>query len=450
LTAILLTSLAVVVGVVVWLTLLRPVPPPRYLVQTTLYVAPNRDHILFHNVEGRPEFPSQATQIAMVRSRLVLHVALREDKVAKLPLIRNRRDPVEWLEKQLKADFSISPEIMRIFMVGEDPDALKIIVQAVTEAYVHEIVEKENNKRRNRIEVLREIHNKFEANLQTRKKVLRELVINLGEKDAFAAQQKAVAKQRGELEKQILQIKKELRELRIKLRIQQRRKGIPIGPVHLLVQSFGAQGLPPAGVPLGTLTQQLAALGVMEADVFTLATKKANIPPALLEQLAQQDPVIVQLNKELAQLKKEIAEGLDVPEKGEREPKVQKLRAKVKQTEEAIRKRRQELEPKLIEAARLKVDLEVQGAIAHLEDRIEFREQLQEALQDELEHMNKMIQDKNAGGFDLEQLKAEIKRHEAIAEKAANQEAALEVELQAPRRIQLLQEAVVLSAQANP
>jgi hypothetical protein len=42
------------------------------------------------------------------------------------------------------------------------------------------------------------------------------------------------------------------------------------GLTHLFVQSFGAQGLTPAGAPLGALMQRLAALGVMESDVFAL------------------------------------------------------------------------------------------------------------------------------------------------------------------------------------
>jgi hypothetical protein len=312
----------------------------------------------------------------MVRSRLVLHVALRQEKVAKLPMIRNRLDPVEWLEQQVKADFSISPEIMRIYMVGEDTEALKILVDAVTDAYITEIVEKERNKRQNLIQTLRDLRDKYERNLENKRKVLKGMVINLGDKEALAAAHQKAIELRADLEKQILQNKKELRDLRIKLRIklriQQRHKGIPLGPAHLQVQGIGAQILPLAGVPLGTMTQQLTALAVMEADSFTLTTQKANIPPALLEE-----------------------------------------------------------------------------AIADLQDRIDFREQLQNALKDELEQMAKVIQEKNAGGFELKQLQDEIRRLEDVAQKAADRALALEVEKEAPGRTQKLQDAVVLRPQAG-
>jgi hypothetical protein len=46
-------------------------------------------------------------------------------------------------------------------------------------------------------------------------------------------------------------------------------------------------------------------------------------------------------------------------------------------------------------------------------------------------------------------LRDEIKRQESIAEKAADQAAALEVELLAPPRIRLLQGSVVMRAQAG-
>jgi Leucine-rich repeat (LRR) protein len=46
--------------------------------------------------------------------------------------------------------------------------------------------------------------------------------------------------------------------------------GVSVGPTYLVVQSLAAQALTPTGAPLGALTQRLAAVGVMEADAFTV------------------------------------------------------------------------------------------------------------------------------------------------------------------------------------
>jgi hypothetical protein len=78
---------------------------------------------------------------------------------------------------------------------------------------------------------------------------------------------------------------------------------------------------------------------------------KANIPSAVLEELAQRDPMMAQLNKELALLDRQILETLDIAKKGEKEPRVQRLREQAKKTQEAISKRRQEL----VETARLSI-----------------------------------------------------------------------------------------------
>jgi capsular exopolysaccharide synthesis family protein len=448
LVAICLAPLAAVLVAGIVLTVLpRFLPPPTHTVQTLLRIAPNRDHILFPNAEGRPELGNQATQMAMVRSRLVLNIALREDQVAKLPIIKNRLEPVEWLEKQLKADFSISPEILRIYMMGEDTDTLKIIVQAVTETYVKEIADKEHNKRRDLIQTLKEIHADHERNLQSKRKILKGMVGGLGNADVLAKTQEKAVELRADLEKQLFQNGRKVREMRIELAYQKRRQGIPIGPAHFLVQSFGAQGLPPAGVPLGTLTQQLAALGAMEAEVFTLPTKKGDIPPALLEQLVQQDPAIVQWNKDLAELNKLIAEIISLHKLGEKAPQVQRLREEAEKKQQLIAQRRKESVPNLTELARLKVDMAHQNDIAKLEDKIGLHEEWQNALEDELKGMSKVIEEKNLGGFEQKLLQDEIKRMEDVAQKAADRALALEVESRAPSRTQLLQkEAVVVAA----
>jgi serine/threonine protein kinase/formylglycine-generating enzyme required for sulfatase activity len=44
---------------------------------------------------------------------------------------------------------------------------------------------------------------------------------------------------------------------------------VSVGPAHLLLETLGAQGLAPAGAPVGPLAVELAALGVMNSGAFT-------------------------------------------------------------------------------------------------------------------------------------------------------------------------------------
>ncbi|HYV36565.1 MAG TPA: hypothetical protein VE988_12710 [Gemmataceae bacterium] len=119
-------------------------------------------YALLHITSGRPlvltpghfdkeEFDGfQKTQVAMVKSRLVLNSALREPKVAALAVVREQTDPVAWLEKKLIVDFPDAPEIMRIAMIGEVTDAV-VIVNAVMGSYLKESVNKEHRVRHDRL-----------------------------------------------------------------------------------------------------------------------------------------------------------------------------------------------------------------------------------------------------------------------------------------------------------
>lgn len=56
---------------------------------------------------------------------------------------------------------------------------------------------------------------------------------------------------------------------RFRLRYKGLRKEVGLGPTHLVAQTLAAQGLAPAGAPLGTAAQHLSALAVTETDSFT-------------------------------------------------------------------------------------------------------------------------------------------------------------------------------------
>src|SRR5262245_15543289 len=96
---------------------------PVHTARTLVYVTANRPMILFD--EGRTDLmSSQKSQIATIKSRLVLKSALANPEVAALPSVRAQGAPETWLESKIQADYSIAPEILRITMTGEHPDEL--------------------------------------------------------------------------------------------------------------------------------------------------------------------------------------------------------------------------------------------------------------------------------------------------------------------------------------
>ena len=55
------------------------------------------------------------TQAVLVKTRLVASAALRNPKVAELSLVKEQKDPVAWLQENLKVDFPNDAAVMRVF-----------------------------------------------------------------------------------------------------------------------------------------------------------------------------------------------------------------------------------------------------------------------------------------------------------------------------------------------
>src|SRR5207253_11091321 len=126
-------------------------------------------------VDGGEDFVSyQRTQVTMIKSRLVLNAVLQNPKVTDLRLIQGRRYAREWLQKKLQVDFSIGPEVLRIALAGDDPEELAVLVNAVVDSYLQQFVHLEDNKRRERLALLRKYHKEWEEALQSRRAELKE------------------------------------------------------------------------------------------------------------------------------------------------------------------------------------------------------------------------------------------------------------------------------------
>jgi hypothetical protein len=159
-------------------------PAPKLTVRTLVHVPPNKPW-LQRAAGGAPDLQNhQRTQAALVKSRLVLQAALRDQRVAALPMVAQHADPVEWLEREVQADFTVAPEILRIAMSGDRPDDLVVLVNALREAYLREILEPETTQRRERLNKLGEMREKFESQLRASRKDQTALEQKAGAKDA--------------------------------------------------------------------------------------------------------------------------------------------------------------------------------------------------------------------------------------------------------------------------
>ena len=104
--------------------------------------------------------------------------ALRKPEVAKLPSVRaqlREGDAVRWLIEQIKVEFPGDAEIMTVSCTRNDPDEAQTLVKAVVDAYMVEIVNHEQDLRRERFSELERVLASYEQKLVTQKQTLREL-----------------------------------------------------------------------------------------------------------------------------------------------------------------------------------------------------------------------------------------------------------------------------------
>lgn len=98
----------------------------------------------------------RAFQVNTLTGRLVLNAALSEPGVASAPMLT--KDPsidgVQFLQSNMKVDFSTGAEHMRVTLEGDSADELLMILKAVNSAYMKEVSQKEMMRRRAKMETL--------------------------------------------------------------------------------------------------------------------------------------------------------------------------------------------------------------------------------------------------------------------------------------------------------
>ena len=160
-------------------------PKPTFTARTLVHIYSTRPFILKNVPDNQTDFANyQRNLLALLRSRLVLNSALRNPKVASLQMIRDKLDPIAWLEKEIQADFSVAPEILRIALAGEEPKDLVPIVDAVRDAYVKDIVYKEHNQRSNRLSKLKLLSHEYGEQVRKKKEIYDEMSKGLGSKES--------------------------------------------------------------------------------------------------------------------------------------------------------------------------------------------------------------------------------------------------------------------------
>ncbi|HWY86582.1 MAG TPA: polysaccharide biosynthesis tyrosine autokinase [Gemmataceae bacterium] len=415
-------------------------PLPKQMVRSLLFVSSKDPYILFPRNDGYSFDMYQRSQIAAVKSRFVISAALKQrdpDTIANLAIIQEKPDPIQWLEKELQVDFSVSPEQMRISLRGDNTGEMKLLVNAVTKAYLTEFVDREKNKRLDRLEQLKRAFSKIDEQKQKKKGNLDAVIKTAGTGDSHLLlfKQQMALQQLSMAKNELADIRTQVRRLQVKIASQmmQDRRGEDLA-LALYCQP------PLAFPPTGTVSMAIAGILMRER------AQESQIPAFVKEQvedLIRTDPEFRKYVKRENELTNLIAALHKVnPPDAPKEPVLanEEELTKVRATMETKRK---EIRPKYLDRILREAKMNSTSSLAQLQVEKNYLLLLEKNVESDVEQFVKDDQFLNKSNLDLESMKDELARTEIYWKKVAGEIDNLEVEQAAPSRISQLEEAII-------
>jgi len=417
---ILILGFAASVGVMVfaWRTI-----PVEYTATAWLQVSLERPHVLFETKDDDPLLRNRQTQTTLVTSNRVLTAALQKPGISQLPYIRNQVDPVMWLRRNLRVRFADQAEILEISMTGDDPEQITAIVNAVKDAYMTEVGDVSRTYALERKKLLEANYAQTLELVKKRDQRYRELANAVGSPDSEVARKKALTA----LET-LADHRKHVNELRQQISGLERRIAI--------------------------LQSRLRYLE--EHRPQTTEEERRQRDEAVIRQIVENalraDPWIAAAQARLSYLETRWFEERQRAAQGEKAPSVQRIQEEMETLRKGLEQRRAELTPQLEEFAREQLakgravappteaeQIQAEIAQAELEKAV-----LEDELKVALEQFEKEAAEAEQLGrysADLEAERAEVERLKAIAARMGDELERWNIELAAPPRVRVLEEA---------
>lgn len=379
------------------LSLLRP---KVFTATAQLHVARHPPMILdmppFRVRESDSEFAIvQQRQLAFVKSRIVLNIALRNPKVQGLALLRDQPDPMGWLENEIKVDFHAGPEILSISLSGQDPEQLTLLVDAIAQAYLIESVDKAAQRHQQTIILLRELAGRYDKKLKNIRLSMRKLreQVGTGNHPSIILRQKMATEEAAQVQNELLTVRSELRHKSV------------------------------------------------EMDDLESNEKAPATPRELPGKAIDEDAVIQRGMEEVARLEAELADRKSLTKDAEKDPSYQKVQVALDAAKRSLTTRRESMGKRLRE----KADADRQARIQGTRERAVYLGKLERVLTKDLERLSKESKLLTVQTLDLEDFEDEIKRAQEMCEILTKRVELLSVEEEAPRRIRKMDETATVT-----
>ena len=373
-----------------------------------MLVRTSTPQIMFKTIDAEAEREEsqryQRSQLVQLKSRFVINTALQQRGISELKMIREQARPAEWLAENLQAQFLPGTEVLQISLDGKYPEELARLVNAVTNTYIEEVANGDLKRRVQRRELLRRLRDTKFAELKNRRDALRTLAQKAGSDD----RQTLVLKQQYAIELGT-DVRKDLREVQ-----SQKRK------LEAMIKVRRPEALHETAAPI-----------VSNDDVA---------------RLIEQDPEVSDLKARLAAASERLASESvytgRVARKSGMNPALKTLRDEVELINKQLERKRRAIRPSVIQQLQNPQDDGQLLKGGSLEQQLAVATELEASLQEEIKNFSQTDQVLTDNTLNVQDNKEELKQIEDAANKIASEVEKLDVELQAPPRISLIEEAI--------
>lgn len=387
---------AVVAGNVAY----RALPPARHVAKAMLHVASTQPNIIFPTQEVRSNFDIyKQTQLRLLKGRSVLAAVLRDPEVKELKPVKEasrQGNPIAWLEREIQADYT--GEVLSISMGGDGPEGLATLVNAVAQSYLVEVVNVEARDRRKRFVQLQGIYKDYSGRLKEKRNELEALAGQLGSADQSNVRltHALALENRSMMERELLRIRMELRQAEIELSV------------------WRESDKPIAG--------------------GTLAGGEA------IEEAIRDDAIVVDYQVRIRRLNAAIASASRLTRKPD-DPSVRRPQEELKLLTRQLRERESAIRLDRDRELRGRGEDATSGSPTILENRIKVLKETERLAESDLKGLSKEAGAINQSSMSLETLQSEIAIAEAATKRIGGEVEALNVELEAPSRVRLIEPA---------
>jgi len=336
------------------------------------------------------------SQQQRVVGRFVLSKALRQPGISHLKIVEEQIDPVKWLQEELSVRYPGSAEIMEVSLKGEDPSAIAKIVNAVTQAYMDEVVNKKKEEGVKDLEGLTKMQVAKDEDLRTKRKRLEDLARGQSSSDSavLALKQQVKLQQYSQLQQKLIEIEFELMEEKTQLQVGK--------------ATVEAQGGPT----------------ISEAD---------------LEAAIEQDPTVAPLIGQLRNLRDQYDAEMQILKNDSRS----RVKPQIAEIEKRFKKRRDEVRKRILDREKERYANNLKVSVQQSQAHIKILEAQRDGLQKNVNQLQQQFETIGQSTVGIEMLKSEVDRLSKLVGTIQSRIDTLRVELGAPARVEWIEHAVV-------